>query len=208
METLFLFSLAVIALGLMPGPNVMVIVGLSVSQGIRVRLWAVLGTSVGLALQLGVVALGLSVVVQLLSELFWVLRWVGVAYLSYLAVRTLRDGFTKEGETVGDGALSSPLPYRTAFVSGLVVVLFNPKTLLFLGSFLPQFVLADHPLTPETQIYLLAGLYLLILAAVDCGWLLLSGWAQWFLGTGVTIGRTVRFGCLSIAALMLALVKR
>ena len=147
-------------------------------------------------------------VVQLLSELFWVLRWVGVAYLSYLAVRTLRDGFTKEGETVGDGALSSPLPYRTAFVSGLVVVLFNPKTLLFLGSFLPQFVLADHPLTPETQIYLLAGLYLLILAAVDCGWLLLSGWAQWFLGTGVTIGRTVRFGCLSIAALMLALVKR
>ena len=122
----------------MPGPNV----GLSVGQGVRVGLWAVLGTSTGLAVHLAVVAL------------------------------------------------------------------FNPKTLLFLVSFLPQFVVVDHPFAPQTQIYLLAGLYLLILAVVDCGWVVLASWAQRFLGAGVTIGRMVRFGCLSAAALILALVKR
>jgi threonine/homoserine/homoserine lactone efflux protein len=89
-------------------------------------------------------ALGLSVLFEALPVLYYVLRWLGAAYLLYLAVKAFRDR-SVPGDDVGadsgraaDGRAGAGL--RRAFWQGAVTNLLNPKVILFNVAFLPQFV--------------------------------------------------------------------
>lgn len=135
--TLYLsYVLACIAVVIIPGPTVTVIIANSLRGGAVAGLLNVAGTQLGLALMVGVLALGLSTVVSTMGWLFEILRILGAAYLVWLGIQLWRsDGRLGEGERI---TLSGNR--RRLFWQGFLVIWSNPKALLFFGAFIPQFV--------------------------------------------------------------------
>ena len=165
------FLLACTGLMLIPGPNVTLIVATSVGQGARRGLLTMAGAWTGSALQILLVSFGLAQALGTWGTWFGWLRWAGAAYLVVLGLRQFRAAPAAAAVPGGrrDGA---------AWARGLLVAIANPKTMLFLAAFLPQFVAPDA--NPARQVAGLAVGYLAVAAVVDCGWVLLarraSGW--------------------------------
>ena len=167
-ELYLAFVAATAVLMLIPGPNVALVVTTSIAHGPRYGLVTVAGTSSAMALQLTVTALGMTSLLTVLAGWLEWLRWVGAAYLLYLGVRAWRAApvdLTRAG--------AEPRSMRAIFTRGLLVSLTNPKTLLFYGAFLPQFI------GPETgvgvQLTVLATTFLSLAVLLDGAWALLAG---------------------------------
>jgi threonine/homoserine/homoserine lactone efflux protein len=165
-EVLIAFIAACVLLGLTPGPNMSLILASTLTSGLRAGLSTLAGTTTGIALLVAAAAAGMSSVMVLMSEWFDVIRWVGALYLVYLGLRTLWQ--------LRRRAAGAPPPPRRAganlYLEGLLVSLSNPKVLLFLGAFLPQFV--DPARDPVWQLSVLAVLFVVVLAAVDVAYTL------------------------------------
>ncbi len=159
MESLFALVLATAVLVMIPGPNVALIVATSIGQGFRAGAVTVLGTTLGLALQLILVVLGLAALIEFLADAFVWLRWLGVLYLIALGIKTWRSP-----PTALDTAGASP----AAFWRGCLVAMVNPKTLLFVAAFIPQFV--DPAGNPVLQLTVAASVYLSIVLVGDLLW--------------------------------------
>ncbi len=195
------FVAASLILALMPGPNVAVIVSNSVAYGSRVGLLTVAGTTSAMVPQLLVVTLGLAGVLAVMSQWFEVLRWFGVAYLVYLGVEALRAPPTNLGATkIG---LKSA---RAIYLKGVLVSLTNPKTLLFFGAFLPQFV--DAKGNALAQLALLSLTFLIVAGSVDLTWALAAGRARAYLARAGRWTNRVTGGVLITAAVALALARK
>ena len=152
-----------------PGPNVALIVANSVAHGARYGPMTVAGTASAMVLQLALVVLGASALLGMLANLFDWLRWLGVAYLVWLGVRTWRAAATDLA-----GTQAEPRSMASIFSRGFAVSLTNPKTLLFYAAFLPQFVgIGDGEAT--YQLLLLAGTFLVVAVLLDGAWALLAG---------------------------------
>jgi threonine/homoserine/homoserine lactone efflux protein len=152
-----------VLLALTPGPNMALIMANTLRGGLRAGLVTLAGTTTGLALLVAAAAAGMSSVMVFMSTWFDVVRWVGAIYLVYLGARQLwrlryRDGYVQ--------ADASAAPANSGcYAQGLFVSLSNPKVILFLGAFLPQFV--DPGSNAVDQLMVLAALFVLVLAAVD-----------------------------------------
>lgn len=120
------FVAACVVLIVIPGPNVALIVANSVAHGARYGLMTVAGTASAMVLQLALVVLGASALLGLLASLFDWLRWLGVAYLLWLGVRTWRAASADLS-----GIAAEPRSAAAIFARGFLVSLTNPKTLLF-----------------------------------------------------------------------------
>ena len=171
-EILLTFVAACILLGLTPGPNMSLILASTLSSGLRAGLVTLAGTTTGLALLVAAAAAGMSSVMVFMSEWFDVIRWIGALYLVYLGARQLWLFYRR--------ASGAAMPRRAAganlYFEGLLVSLSNPKVLLFLGAFLPQFV--DPARDPLSQLWVLAVLFVVVLAAVDVAYTLMVARAR------------------------------
>ena len=174
-HTLGLFALASAAIVVVPGPTVTVIVANSLSRGLRAGLLNVLGTQLGLALMVVVLAFGFAVVVERTAALFDVIRLVGAAYLIWLGWKLWRA----DGGTLGavpdepSGTGPGPGPDAIRFVlQGFLVIWSNPKALFFFGAFIPQFVDPASPAAP--QVLVLGGVFMLVGTLLDAAWALLA----------------------------------
>ena len=130
--TLLAFIPAALALNFTPGADMMFCFGQGLRSGSRPALVASAGISLGLMVHVLLAGLGLGAAVNSLPWLFDVIRWMGVAYLLYLAWGAMRNG-----------AVSADAPMKPtshAFRDGMVVNLTNPKVILFVLAFIPQFV--------------------------------------------------------------------
>ncbi|AWB20396.1 LysE family translocator [Methylobacterium currus] len=171
------FVAATLVLILIPGPNVALIVANSVAHGSHYGLVTVAGTSVALTAQLALTVAGLSAMLAVMATWFEVLRWLGVAYLAWLAFRAWRAPATDLARTAPDARAARAIALR-----GFLVALTNPKTLLFFGAFLPQFVSRDA--APFGQLILLAATFLVLAIAGDAVWAVLAGRARVVLAKG------------------------
>ena len=163
MELLF-FILLSIGLIVTPGPNVLVVVSTSIAYGKLRGLQTVAGTASAMALQLLLAALGTSWLVTNLAAGFVWLKWLGVIYLCYLGVSHLLFARRTQAAT--------PVSAMGSFMRGFLVSLTNPKTILFFGAFLPQFVQPAAPYLP--QITLLSAIFWLLALLSDSGYVLLA----------------------------------
>jgi homoserine/homoserine lactone efflux protein len=140
------YVLACLIFSIIPGPSVTVVVANSLARGTAAGLWTILGTELSMLSMVLIVALGLSAVVAVIGEGFFWIKLAGAAYLVWIGVKMWRAS----GElTVGKGRVRSAFDY---VVQGAVVNWSNPKTLLFLGAFLPQFVNLDAPTFPQIMV--------------------------------------------------------
>lgn len=138
------FVPAALALNLTPGPDMMFCLGQGLRGGPRAALSADAGIALGCLVHVTLAGLGLGALVAAAPGAFETIRWLGVAYLLWLAFRTLR----------GAGPMEVPVvrPAR-AFREGLMVNLTNAKVILFVLAFIPQFVDAALPVLPQFLAY-------------------------------------------------------
>lgn len=162
LELLLAFVAACILLGLTPGPNMAVTMANTLSGGLRGGLVTLAGTTTGLTVLVSVAAAGMTSVMVFMSTWFDVIRWVGAVYLVYLGVRQLWR-LREQAPPVEAGTIKRR--HANRYLQGLLVSLSNPKVILFLGAFLPQFV--DPHVDAAAQLFVLAALFLAVLLAVD-----------------------------------------
>ncbi|MDP2286348.1 MAG: LysE family translocator [Pseudohongiella sp.] len=161
---LTLFLLLSLGLIIVPGPNVIVIVTTSIVHGKVRGLQTVAGTSTAMIVQLLVAALGTVWFVTAVSEGLKWLKWLGVAYLLYFGYKQIRASMS--GITLSSpGAVGS-------FQRGFWVSLTNPKTILFFGAFLPQFVSPQQ--SYPAQVAVLSGIFWVMAVTLDSLYALFS----------------------------------
>jgi threonine/homoserine/homoserine lactone efflux protein len=127
------FLLATVALNVTPGPDTLYVLARSVAQGRGAGIVSVLGGSTGRLVHTTSTALGLSALVAASPGALVVVRFLGAAYLIYLAVRMAATAPAHGAEAAPPQALGAI--YR----QGLVTNLLNPSVALFFVAFLPQF---------------------------------------------------------------------
>ncbi len=196
MELLLALAAATFVLVLIPGPNVALIVANSLAFGLKEGIVTVTGTTLGVALQLVLVVAGLSAMLELASEAFSWLRWIGVAYLVWLGIRTYRSV---------PADLERVEARRGLFLKSLLVAAVNPKTLLFNAAFLPQFVPAA---ATTADVAIVGTVFLGVLFVGDVLWAVFATSAKPVLArVGVATNR-IAGAFLVLAGAGLALARR
>ncbi len=129
------FIAACFALALLPGPMVTLLISNGLRHGTRAALINIAGAQVGLAIVIGVVAVGLTSLMATMGYWFDWVRVAGAGYLVWLGIKLIMSPVENvDGET-------PPAPPRAGFfLQGLMVTLSNPKVLVFFGAFIPQFM--------------------------------------------------------------------
>ncbi|HYD08990.1 MAG TPA: LysE family translocator [Acidimicrobiales bacterium] len=130
-----LFSLAALALLVIPGPSVLYIVTRSVEQGRTAGFVSVLGVHTGTVVHVFAAAVGLSAILVRSATAYTAVKWAGAGYLIFLGVKRLATRAISPADVHVE-----PRPLRKLFLDGVVVNTLNPKTALFFFAFLPQFV--------------------------------------------------------------------
>jgi threonine/homoserine/homoserine lactone efflux protein len=140
---LLAFIPAGLALNLTPGADMMFCLGQGLKSGWRPAMAANFGIALGGMVHTLLAALGLGALVAAHPAAFEAIRWLGVGYLLWLAVGALRSSPFAGEVQVG------PTTTARAFWQGLMVNLLNPKVILFILAFLPQFVDPNRPILPQ-----------------------------------------------------------
>jgi len=196
---------AAIAISISPGAGAIQSMATGLTHGVRRGYWSILGLEIGLMLQLALVAIGLGAAVAGSIVAFNIIKWIGVAYLIYLAVRQWRTAAIDLREQLGKATEAG----RTGLVvRGFLVNATNPKGLVFFLAVLPQFVVPTAPLLPQ---YLAIGATMIAVDLVVMG--LYTGLAVRLLTwlhtpRQQTILNRVFSGLFAAAAVVLSLVRR
>jgi homoserine/homoserine lactone efflux protein len=119
---------------IVPGPTVTLIIANSLTHGVRAGLLNVAGTQLGIAMMIGLVAIGLASLIEALGWWFDWVRLAGAAYLIWLGIKLLRVS-----RAPGEPG-RAPAPRGGFLLQGFLVAVSNPKTLVFFGAFIPQFI--------------------------------------------------------------------
>ncbi|ORA38649.1 homoserine/homoserine lactone efflux protein [Mycobacterium aquaticum] len=196
---------ASIAISVSPGAGAIQSMATGLTHGIRRGSWSVLGLQLGLLTQLVLVAVGLGAAIASSILAFQIVKWIGVAYLIYLAIHQWRSASQDLRERLGTAADRG----RAALVArGFLVNTTNPKGLVFLVAVLPQFVVPTAPLLPQ---YLAIGVTMVCVDAVVMS--LYTGGAARLLAwlhtpRQQTVLNRVFSGLFATAAVVLSLVRR
>ena len=167
LSNLLVFALALTVAAGSPGPSVAALVARVLTNGFRDVLPFLAAMWLGEALWLGCAVAGLAVVARTLGMLFIALKFIGVAYLLFLAWKMwfaptqVPDGELPRGQS----------PWRM-FGAGLTITLGNPKIMVFYLALLPTLV--DLNRVGAAAWIELTAIMFVVLAAVDIGWALLA----------------------------------
>ena len=137
---LLMFIAALIVVCALPGADMALVMQTSLSRGAANGFAAAAGLGVARAIHVTLSACGLAALLRSAPWLFETVRYVGAAYLAWLAIQVFRAPAFTPPTADRDGAARHA---RVCFVKGLLTNLLNPKALLFCSVLLPQFVRPD-----------------------------------------------------------------
>jgi threonine/homoserine/homoserine lactone efflux protein len=143
------FLLTTLVVVATPGTGAVYTIGAGLARGRRASLIAALGCTVGVVPHMIAAITGLAALLNASAVAFQTLKWLGVAYLLYLAWQTLRDRSAIEVD-----AQRTPVSFWRVIGTAVLINLLNPKLTIFFFAFLPQFVPASDPNATLTMIWL------------------------------------------------------
>ncbi|MET0701122.1 MAG: LysE family transporter [Mycobacterium sp.] len=150
------FLAASIAIAFSPGAGAIQSMSSGLTNGLLKTYWSIVGQELGLLLQLTLVAVGLGAVVAESIVAFTVIKFLGVAYLLYLAVRQWRASSHDLRDQMQGPATQGR---KQLLLRGFLVNATNPKALVFYLAVVPQFVVPNAPLPSQ---YLVIGATLIV----------------------------------------------
>lgn len=205
LQALTLFLAVTAAYSLVPGPAVLLIVSRAMLFGSRIGAAAVAGIT---TMNVGFVvlaALGVGVLVETFPSVFLVVQWVGAAYIVWIAIQTIRHPVTAEQVNASNVGSTAPRSLRGAWIEGIAVQGSNPKAILYLVAFLPQFV---DPASGSvaSQMAVLCGVGTVVDVAILAGYAWIGGRAvRWITRPGAARAFAwIAGGLLMLAALGVA----
>jgi threonine/homoserine/homoserine lactone efflux protein len=133
------FLLTTLVIVATPGTGVLYTLAAGLSRGARASIVAAIGCTLGIVPHMLAAITGLAALLHASALAFQIIKYLGVAYLLYMAWSTLRD---KGALTVEETPVPSTIKVIT---SGILVNILNPKLTIFFFAFLPQFVHTDEP---------------------------------------------------------------
>lgn len=171
------YSGALAVAAAIPGPGLTALIARALGSGFRSSLFMALGLVIGDLPYLTAAVLGLAFIAQTFGTVFLVIKWLGVAYLGYLAWSFWNSGITPEtveARKSRGGAL-------TSLLAGLTVTLGNPKTMIFYLALTPTLV--DLRAITIADFGILVACTVAVLLIVLVPYLALAAKARWFLQT-------------------------
>jgi threonine/homoserine/homoserine lactone efflux protein len=147
-----------------PGTGVLYTLATGLSRGSRTSVVAAFGCTLGIVPHLAAAIVGLAALLHTSAVAFQLFKYVGVAYLLYMAWDALRE----------QGALSidktvAPRSALRITVTAILINILNPKLSIFFLAFLPQFVSADEP-HPLSRMLMLSAVFMLMTFVVFVGY--------------------------------------
>ncbi|MEO8686021.1 MAG: LysE family translocator, partial [Devosia sp.] len=149
------FLLTTLVVVVSPGTGVLYVLAAGLSRGAKASFVASIGCTLGTLPHMAAAITGLAAVLHTSALAFDIIKYLGVAYLLYMAWNTLRETGALSVET--DTAHRSPMQ---VIVSGILINILNPKLSIFFFAFLPQFVPANSP-DALPQMLQLSGVFML-----------------------------------------------
>lgn len=154
------FLLAAFTLAIIPGPGMLYVLARTLRSGRHEGILSTAGTGIAGLLHTLAAALGVSAILATSAVAFAAVKWLGVAYLIYLGIKTLLDK-----QSFADIGIDNTVASRGALRQGVFAEVLNPKTALFFLAFIPQFI------NPEGYIFwqfmLLGAITTLLTSGVD-----------------------------------------
>ena len=171
LNTWLLFLFAETVLSLSPGPAVFYVV----SQGIRGGMSRVLPAAGGIisanAIYFALSATSLGAIIAASGRFFSIAKWLGAAYLIYLAIKSLRSAATTQAVDLVTTATTNKGDRRQVYLGALTLQLANPKALLFFLALLPQFINPHWPVVPQMLILAVTSMLPEFCILLGYGWL-------------------------------------
>jgi len=147
-----------------PGTGVLYTLAAGLSRGRRASVVAAFGCTLGIVPHMGAAIMGLAALLHTSALAFQTLKYLGLAYLLYMAWDTLREkGGLRVEEEVGTRSATQVI------VSAILINILNPKLSIFFFAFLPQFVSAKEP-HPLSRMFELSAVFMLLTFVVFVGY--------------------------------------
>jgi threonine/homoserine/homoserine lactone efflux protein len=191
LASLAIFAGALLVAAGSPGPSIAALIARVLTRGPRDVFPFLSAMWVGEAVWLSLAVLGLAAIAESFHYLFVAIKWIGVAYLLYLAWKMWTAPVDTEGEALPEAGSAGKL-----FFTGLTVTLGNPKIMMFYVALLPTII--DLNAVTLTGWAELVVVMLAVLVMVDLVWVLFAAKARTFLRSP----RAVRIANRTSAGLM------
>jgi threonine/homoserine/homoserine lactone efflux protein len=193
------FLLTTLIVVVTPGAGVIYTISMGLSHGSRVGIVAAFGCTVGIVPHMVAAITGAAAILHASAMAFQTFKWLGVAYLLYLAWQTWRD----HSEFSGDEK-SAPGSVPKVIGEAVLINLLNPKLTIFFFAFLPQFVDGSRP-GYIWQMLVLSGVFMVVTFAVFTLYGMFAGAVRTHV---ITRPRVVRRMRLTFAATYAAIASR
>lgn len=160
MSVYVLFALTVLPLIFTPGPDMLFILSQVMGKDAKAGMMATIGVCTGYLLHSILVALGIAAIIVSFPLLFETIRWLGIAYLLYLAFGLLKSVFSTKKLQLDRKTENNPIK------KGFFTALLNPKGMLIYFAILPQFI--DKSANTVSQGLILSLLFIAMIFVVYC----------------------------------------
>jgi len=174
LASLAIFAGALLIAAGSPGPSIAALIARVLTRGPRDVFPFLAAMWVGEAVWLSLAVLGLAAIAESFHYLFVAIKWIGVAYLLYLAWKMWTAPVDTDGAALPEAGSAGKL-----FFAGLTVTLGNPKIMMFYVALLPTII--DLNAVTVTGWVELVAVMLAVLVFVDLAWVAFAAKARQFL---------------------------
>ena len=140
-----------------PGTGVLYTLAAGLTRGSRASVVAAFGCTLGIVPHMAAAILGLAALLHTSALAFQLFKYVGVAYLLWMAWSTLRE----RGALSVDEKAGSARTFMQVTIEAILINILNPKLSIFFLAFLPQFVSTDEA-APLARMLELSGVFMLL----------------------------------------------
>lgn len=156
LETWLAYTLVTTTFLLIPGPTIILVISYSLLRGRQAVIALVLGVGLGDLTAMSLSFLGVGVLLQTVATAFYLIKWLGAAYLIWLGIKM----WSSASEFTDLDKKTRSHAWREIFSSAYITTALNPKSIVFFLAFIPQFIEPELPFT--TQVVILGATFFVL----------------------------------------------
>ncbi len=156
LENWLAYTLVTTTFLLIPGPTIILVISYSLLRGRQAVIALVLGVGLGDLTAMSLSFLGVGVLLQTVATAFYLIKWLGAAYLIWLGIKM----WSSASEFTDLDKKNRSHAWREIFSSAYITTSLNPKSILFFLAFIPQFIEPELPFT--TQVVILGATFFVL----------------------------------------------
>ena len=148
LETWLAYTLVTTTFLLIPGPTIILVISYSLLRGRQAVIALVLGVGLGDLTAMSLSFLGVGVLLQTVAIAFYLIKWLGAAYLIWLGIKM----WLSASEFIDLNKKTRSNAWREIFSSAYITTALNPKSIVFFLAFIPQFIEPELPFSTQAVI--------------------------------------------------------